>query len=590
MQFLSPAWFLSLCVVAIAAAWALFRPGRQVAKTPAISIWQQALKQANLQSSFRLRAYSISWWLILIGAVFASLALVNPQISLFKKTRKIAVVVLPSAEISTSAGLEKLKKTAVDLLNRFSSEDKIKLIVANQNPPTQNEFLSPNQAINKLAEISPCLIKAKNIDWIAKPKNVDATYVLGFRNDINFSNQTNIKLQSSLPNLIIQNAKISVTPKGQTVLFASIKNSTHSALKASFNIVGTVHKTEQGSVKPDNFETLNTFELTLLPNQTHSVIREISPGNFDAVGIIPATNNTKNITSPLGQAWFTKIVQRKINVAIIGKQSPVINKYIEADTRLNLIDKPEQADLIFANEINLPSDLAGKPVVLISPPESPAGWSFSAPQNNILGSKLQVAPDIVTENLTLATVAFRSIKPIKRKFLAKGKPLLLNKKQAVICRSTPETDPELNNRWVYFGFNLDFNDTNLPARPAYVILMSNCVSWLVEASSEELSWKYITPIQARYLNLAPVKNNLLQVPSSAIGLFRTQTDKLIVVNQFLVASDLVKSDAEQDAQEQIRNLKIRDAEHKLSLIDLHNTLLILAGACWIAGWYFKYSE
>ena len=100
---------LGLVAVGAAAAWALLRPGRQLAVVATLSLWRQAAASLDRVARRRARRVTASWVLLLLGAMTAVWSAARPLYRPSAPVRRVAVGLVPSAELAGEGGRRRMR-------------------------------------------------------------------------------------------------------------------------------------------------------------------------------------------------------------------------------------------------------------------------------------------------------------------------------------------------------------------------------------------------------------------------------------------------------------------------------------------------
>ena len=125
MVLLWPWSLVGFAAVAVAALWALRRPNRQMTIVGSVELWRQAQDALSAAAHTRAKRLTLSWLLLLAGAVACVAALTRPAVNAAARTRHVGLVLLPSAELGREEGLAVMRRTAARLLDRLGPRDTV---------------------------------------------------------------------------------------------------------------------------------------------------------------------------------------------------------------------------------------------------------------------------------------------------------------------------------------------------------------------------------------------------------------------------------------------------------------------------------
>ena len=583
MDFISPGWLFGIAPIVAVALWTIFKPARQRVVVPSLSLWQQALELAGVQSTSKTRKINLPWILFLLGAVCMLLALIKPQFASSKPSRKVAIILCASAENSTPAGLADLRKSARKLLNRLSPVDQVKLILTSDPPGEHAEFLSPMQAADQLARLAPVPVKLRDINWLSVPQDTQQVFVISAGSKLLANNQTQIFTAANLPALTISQASVSDLTETTQALFARLANNSASP------VVARVSLRKLMTASPVRWEEITpAFEVEIAPGKSASLVRKFQAPYAKAIAIQVAPADLADSKSP-ARVSFVRAKTDQIAVAIIGQDQPFLRKYIQADDRLSLISDPALADVIFANREDVPVQFPLKPALLIATPKAGPGWALSGKFENVPGDQVTLIDDPVTKNLSFKRAAFRNLTAAIPGDFPTGKAVATYNKQAVICRSTPEKFAYDTRRWVYLGFGLDSSETNLPTSPEFVVLLSNCVDYLTANMKKASANRWVSRAPgfadastAKQISIFPrPKITTFEKP----GLFYSPGDpsSLDAVNLLEVEPFAPKSTVDS----QILQAKLPEAKYQALPVELSWLFACVGLASWLFGWWLN---
>ncbi len=347
MELLNPLALFGLAAVAIAATVALFRPARQVAIISHLRLWERAIEATDPRAR-RQRTVTVSWMLLLAGALVAVFAAGRLIWVAQQPSRYICITLIPSAELYNDPGKQQLHDAAGALLDRLGPYDRVRLIL-----PTRmggaTEVLTRNEAIVEVAKVQPLLVKAGDLSIPPADGEAQHAYRIGpatlARQD--GPKATDILLPTSTPDVTLDAlAATRLTDDSSQLLLAVIN-----------------HTDDPADVK-----VALRFDADDQPERT---VRVAARQRRVEILTCPAevSEVTVAIGEAIGQSGTLALVERPdVSVAMIGRDNPFVRRFLRAMPGTVAAIDPATADTILAIGTRLPTDRPGLAMASPMPP------------------------------------------------------------------------------------------------------------------------------------------------------------------------------------------------------------------------------
>jgi len=184
-------------------------------------------------------------------------------------------------------------------------------------------------------------------------------------------------------------------------------------------------------------------------------------------------------------------------VAIVGRDEPLLRRFIQADRSLELVGQAGEADFVLANLAEPPPD---KPALVIDPPSEPPGWQRGPLRRAITLADANVAADDpLLAGVNLSAVAVRRVRPWTPLEGSAFVPLVSVGGGAVILAGPSRAGgPAGQGRpaRIYVAFELSGDNTNLGVSESFVVLLANAAASLAPPGGAGPAYECVTPIQA----------------------------------------------------------------------------------------------
>jgi hypothetical protein len=198
-------------------------------------------------------------------------------------------------------------------------------------------------------------------------------------------------------------------------------------------------------------------------------------------------------------AQVARVGAAKRKVAIIGRDEPLLRRFIQADSALELVGSAGEADFVLANLAEPPPD---KPALVIDPPGDPPGWRRGPLRRAVTLADANVAADDpLLVGVNLSSVAVRRVRPWTPLDGSALQPLVSIDGGAVILASpwragdSGAAGQDAPAR-IYVAFELSGDNTNLGTSEAFVVLLASAARLLAPPGATAAAYECITPIQA----------------------------------------------------------------------------------------------
>jgi len=570
-------WPWSLCglaVVAGVALWALFRPGRQLVVVGSLSLWRKALDALDRSARRRSRFVSAAWLLLLAGATAAVLAVAGPVYHARRPVRRVAVEVLPSAEIATPRAMGQLRDAVATLLGRMNESDEVELIL----PALLGggEQLSPDRARSRAADLAPVPVPAAKLDVPRGVGPFRRTYRFAAAGAASAGTAVSlIEIPTDLPPVTVDAVAAHELPDGRMQLFLALKNRgpDTTCLRRSLFLRG-----------PGGEWTRGEPERVVLAGGRRAEWIETHP-RADAVGVI-VTCESGSGPARDAAAFLVRRSARVRRVAMLGPDEPLVLRFLRADPGVEFVADVGEADLVVANGVRPPSD---KPSLAINPPSPPPGWRRGRLREATVLDKVHLAADDpVMQHVNLAGVAVRRLVTWVPGESAGQVRLAVLDAEALILRSAPGATVAGTPRRIYVAFDMGGENTNFAMTDAFVILLANAMRWLAPGGAGHATYEYETPLQAGpqpdWKPVGPAGFGGRRGPLPAPGIHRDTAGRLHAVCLPGLRAGGARGSPVQAAAE----APLPDPERLARGFELWGALAVAAAALWLIGWAVRF--
>ncbi len=588
MMFIWPLSLVGLLVVAAVAVWALLRPGRQEAVVGTLAVWRKALASLDRSAKRSSRKVSVAWVMLLGGAVAGVLGLARPVFQTQTPARNVAISLAPSAELGR-AGLDEMTSAAGSLLARMNGGDRIRLVLPACLGGT-TEPLSPTDAAARISQLP--LLPAAGSDLAISPDSQDVDHVYRFATaglaPASGPRTTVIAISPHLPDITIDAigaALVEATPTatpGQVELYVAVRSHADATLRATLRVEGL------------------QADLTAWQATGHIDI-EVAAGGREGFTLRTAADEAVRVAvvaadgTILDEAQLVRVSAVKRKVALLGRDEPLLRRFIRADRTLELVGSAGEADLVFANLTEPPSD---KPALVIDPPKVPPGWYRNEMRRAVTLADANVAgDDPLLRGVDLSGVAIRRLRPWASLAPSSIQPLVSVEGGAVVLASVPRIARGGGDdaARVYVGFELSGDNTNFGASGAFVVLLANAVRRLAPGGKAQATYECVSPALApRSAAWKPVPAQAATAgraveayrdsPLAAPGVYIDQAQRLRAVS--LVALGGPAGVAESPASV-VASAPLPEPQTIGTYLEFWPLLIAVAMVLWLAGWALR---
>jgi hypothetical protein len=567
MSFFAPWVLLGLLPVAAVAAWAIFRPGRELAVVASLSLWRQALEALPRAARRRSRRVTPSWVLLLAGAVAAVLAASRPAYHADAPARRVALAVYPSAELAGAGGAEELRAAAGALLDRLDARDRVRLVL----PAVlggRSDWLAPADVRLRLDRLEPLPVPAGEMSL---PLPADAQHVYRFAPASlampDGAALHTVQLPPRLPPVTLDALAAAPLPDGRVRLLAAIRSRRAGEWRGRLNVV--TYGAAGGA------PSVLDVPVSVAGGRRVSWSGEVQGGAAVAVSL---RSGGADLPAVGGQGFLVRRAAAARRVLLAGPDEPLLRRFVGAVEGLTLVGGAEEADFVIANGADPPPD---KAALAINPPTSPPLWRRAEAQANVLLGGLSVAPDPITDSVDFSGVAVRRVRPWVKAAPAAG-ALARGPQGAYLLR--PPGEPKR----VYLAFDVAEANTNFARLPAFVILLANVVEYLAPGGESgfvcrspteaELGW---SPDWPRIAPAAPPPGGPLPWP----GIYREPArDGRDAVLHAVSLTGLRGGEPDGRVREAVAELPLPAPERVSAGVALWPVLAAAAVVLWLAGW------
>jgi len=577
MVLIWPGSLFGLIPAAAVAAWALFRPSRRLAVVGSLSLWREALAALDRSARRPARRITASWALLLAGAAAAVLGLARPVVHTEGLARRVSVAVYPSAELAGPAGPAALKDAVGALLDRLDSRDRVQWL----RPVLlggRGGDLTIQEARRELDALQLLPVPAREMllpDASAESRHTYRFVPAG--TDVPAGARVSIiELPVSLPAVTVDAVGAAEVGQGKVQLLVSLRSRARSPWAGRVNVLAP--RADDEAAAP--WRVLGRSDVTVAPGARRDVI----------LSLPSCAAMTVSVEGPDGEqvaaAYLARAAGQKRKIALLGRDEPVLRRYVEADDALEPVGSAAQADVVIANGVRPP---AGKPSLVIDPPGAPPGWRRATQLADVVLNEADVAAaDPLLRGVNLEAVAVRRVRPWVQTAGSAQKVLVSLGGEAIVLRDLAAGPAASDARRVYVAFELSSDNTNLAMSEAFVVLLANAVRWLAPVGKARPGYEYLHPGQVP----GPLKWDRLAGPAPGReqsarllwpGIFRDEAGALQAVSLVGLAGGRPAG----PPREAVAAAPLPAPEPLGRQVELWALLAVAAVALWLAGWALR---
>jgi len=562
-------WALSgLVVVAGVAVWSLFRPGRQLVVVASLSLWQKAVDALDRSAKRRSRLVTASWILLLAGAVAAVLAAAGPAVRTAHPIRRVAVEIIPSAEIASAKAMGELRGAATALLDRLDERDRVRLAVAGR----AAQWMSPAEARRQIDDILPFPAAIDALDAVPAGEGVQRTirFVPAGAHHAGGPNVSTVAISHDVPPVTIDAIGAVPLPDARMQLYAALRNQTDRSVEADL------------TCRPVDAAKAPVFALhvTLTPGERKDIVRTIPATTAVALDVTAGGDARSRSV-----AFLARRPASTRTVALLGPDEPLLRRFVSAAAGLELVADAADADVVIANRVAPP---ANRSALVIDPPTPPPGWRRGKLRQAVVLDGADVAADDpVMRHVDTSGIAVRRVAPWVPAETAGQKRLVTLDGEGLVLRNDPgeSSDPQPPARRVYVAFAIDSDNTNLSMTEAFVIFLANAMDWLAPGKAEE-TYTWETPLQTGpqpgWERLAG-REDFGQGDLPGPGLYRDRDGHIHAVS----LTGLRAARAIAPPLDVVAKLSLPDPAPTGQAVELWPALAIAAMGFWVTGWAMR---
>jgi len=560
MELLWPWGLAALAPVVAAALRALRRPLHQAAPVGSLRLWVKALDALGSSRARPTRRASAAWIALLAGATAAALALSRPVWHTQSPARRIAVAVYPGAELGDD-GAAALRRSGEALLGRLGPADRVRLVL-----PTilggASDWLTPADAAARVRALAPLPLPAGALDLPEAADDVGHVYRFAPATLAlpDAAAATTIALPARPGAVTLDAFGVAGARAGAVQVFAAVRNHTG--------------QTRRGEliVRRDGQDPIRLrYDVPARGRQSLLAEARAGGGHYSA-----------ELVGAAGVGAAAYAVRRQAaekTVALVGRDNPLIRRFVDVHPSLRAVADPAGADAVIATAQAVP---AGKPALLIDPPAPPLGWRASKAYNALALRDADVQADHpILAGVDLAGVAIRRSAswttdgaPAHQRLVRVGADAL------VLATDSPPR--------VYLAFDLTGDNTPLVLSKSFVIFLANVTEYLLRDLGSQTTYGCATAAQlAGRRDLTP-----LDAPAGAPagdaavpapGVYRDPAGALHAVSVLGLRS----AEAHADPMRRAAAVALPAPQAVAQALALWPFLAVAAAVFWLIGWALR---
>jgi hypothetical protein len=554
MTLLSPWWLLGLAPVAMAAAWALWRPARLELTVPSLELWQRAIDALAPSDRRSKRRLSLSWWCLLAGAILAVLALAQPVRVRQGPQRHIAIGVVPGYEL-LATGRQKAWLPASDaLLARLSPSDRVQIL----RPALlggATDWMTPSEAHMQLADLPLLPALTGNLPLPTASPKAQKTVIFRF-----------------LPAPQNDGRVVQILGEKRQGGAAAVDAHLNHANQAELFV----------RLPDDNADVRIT---PILPQQASLALQRPAANVVTAIG--PAADAYAIDVNGL-TTYLARLPGQELRVAVLGRASEALQRYVQTDILLRPTARQEEAELVIAVGVEPPAD---KPALVLEPSSPPPGWQRSEPLQNVALARSDADADSpLLQDVDLGGMAIRRAQPWRATAGDVLSPrersraaLSVDGRALVVHRPRDGERP----RRVYLAFDVSQINTNIDQSEGFLVLLANAVRWLGGDVQPTDDYSYVRPVEAvgwqdwQGVTISAATGDAGPLPWP--GIYRDRTGRL----QALSIPGVQAVQQLSDPLEMVAAMELPSPVAAQTAAEYWPWLGAAAGALWILGWWVR---
>ena len=548
-----PWGLLSLAAVAAGAVLAMRRPLHRIVPVSSLQLWRQAVESAGPAATRRPRRVSAAWALLLAGAVAGGVALARPAWQRQRPVRRMTLAVYPSAELGPD-GAAALTDSAAALLGRLSDDDRVRLAL----PALlggMTEPLPPAEALVRVRGVGLLPVRASELTVPSDDSFGPLIRLAPASLALPEGPEARTISLPAFPGEVTVDAFGAEDVPGPAVhVFIAVRN--HTSRPRSQTVV--VASDEAAPIR-------RTIELPAGARAGMTV--QAPPGEVVSAVL-------EGAAGPAGAAYGVRQLLAPRTVAMVGRDDPLLRRFIEIDRRLVLVGEAARAEVVVAVGADPP---AGKPALVIDPATPPPGWAEGPVRENLSLADAAADPDSpLMAHVDLSGVAVRAARTWRRAAPATAAPVLAVGADAlIVVADTPAR--------VHVSFDLAAANTNFGLDRSFVIFLANAFARLAGAGPGATSrYPWQSPLQAGaepgWTRISP--GPALPGPLPWPGLYRDAEGRRHAVN----LTGLRSARPDIDPIAAAARIPLPPPRRAGREVPLWPPLGVLAAILWLAGW------
>ncbi len=537
------------------ALWALLRPTRRVVRVSTLRFWAEAIEGVEASRRRRARRVTAGWVCLLLASLLLIAAACGPRIRGRRPARRVRLEVLPSGELA-GEGMQRLRAAGRALLERLEEDDRVEWVLPVE-AHTAPEFLTPADAVRRLEALAPFPCSADSLHFppAAETWTARLSPAGGDRQD---SPLHTLEIAPSLAASYITAAGVEPVGQGRVELFASV--------------AGDARELEITPVDlaPDGPAPGQPVRVEL-PERTARRAAAVELPDADGYALaLPGTDG------PWTRAYLARRERVVAAVAIVGRDHPLLRRFVDVHPGLGVAEETANADLVFANRADAPPET---PAVLIDPPKPPPGFR---PTDEPVGPLTLAEADVAADHRLLAGLdpagmAIRRVRPWVRPDATSLETVIGLGGDALVLH-----DPAADR--LYIAFELSAGNTNFALSEAFVVFLANAVDLLLPDAPRAADYVASAPASVR---IPPGWSSIIppdapRTPLGRPGLY-ANAGELLAVSPRPPRTGRPR----RPAVELARELALPAPRPRSSPTPLGPWLIAVSGALMVAGWVLR---